>query len=188
VTSIKQLIALAKAKPGQLNYASNGVGSSTHLATELFKVMTGTNMTHVPYKGLAPASADLLSGQVQVMFSSAVAMMPHVKAGRLRALAMTGAQRSKAIPDIPTVAEAGVRDYEAGSWYGIVAPAATDRAIVDQLSRETAAVVRSHDIQDRLNNEGVIPVGSTPAEFAAHIKKEYARVAKVVKASGAKFE
>jgi tripartite-type tricarboxylate transporter receptor subunit TctC len=188
VSSIKQLIALAKAKPGQLNYASNGVGSSTHLATELFKVMTGTNMTHVPYKGLAPASADLLSGQVQVMFSSAVAMMPHVKAGRLRALAMTGAQRSKAIPEIPTVAEAGVPDYEAGSWYGIVAPAGTDRAIVDLLSRETAAVVRSQDIQDRLNNEAVIPVGSTPAQFAAHIKKEHARVAKVVKASGAKFE
>src|SRR4029079_1407890 len=119
VTTIKQLIALAKAKPGQLNYASNGVGSSTHLATELFKVMTGTNMTHVPYKGLSPATTDLLSGQVPIMFSSAVAMLPHVKSGRLRALAMTGAVRSKAIPDVPTFAEAGVKDYEAGSWYGV---------------------------------------------------------------------
>ena len=117
VTTIKQLIALAKAKPGQLNYASNGVGSSTHLATELFKVMTGTNMTHVPYKGLSPATTDLLSGQVPIMFSSAVAMLPHVKSGRLRAIAMTGAVRSKAIPDVPTVAESGVKDYEAGSWY-----------------------------------------------------------------------
>ncbi|MGZ5115653.1 MAG: Bug family tripartite tricarboxylate transporter substrate binding protein [Burkholderiales bacterium] len=135
VTTVKQLIALAKAKPGQLNYASNGVGSSTHLATELFKVMTATDMTHVPYKGLSPATTDLLSGQVQVMFSSAVAMLPHVKSGRMRALAMTGASRSKAIPDIPTVAEAGVRDYEAGSWYGILAPAGTDRAIVDLLAR-----------------------------------------------------
>src|SRR6476469_7258733 len=112
VTSVKQLIALAKAKPGQLNYASNGVGSSTHLATELFKMMTKTDLVHVPYKGLGPATTDLLSGQVQIMFSSAVAMMPHAKAGRLRAIAMTGAKRSPAIPDVPTVAEAGVPDYE----------------------------------------------------------------------------
>lgn len=188
VKNVKDLIALAKAKPGQLNYASNGVGSSTHLATELFKVMTGTNMTHVPYKGLSPATIDLLSGQVQVMFSSAVAMVPHVKAKRLRAIAMTGAVRSKALPDVPTVAESGVKDYEAGSWYGILAPARTDRAIVDALSREIAAAVKSHDIQDRLVNEAVIPVGSTPAQFAAHIKKEYGRVAQVVKSSGAKFE
>ena len=188
VTSVKQLIALAKAKPGQLNYASNGVGSSTHLATELFKVMTGTNMTHIPYKGLSPATTDLLSGQVQVMFSSAVAMLPHVKSGRLRAIAMTGATRSKAIPEIPTVAEAGVKDYEAGSWYGILAPARTDRAIVDTLAKEIGAAVRSAEIQERLINEAVIPVGGTPAQFAAHIKKEYARVAQVVKSSGAKFE
>jgi tripartite-type tricarboxylate transporter receptor subunit TctC len=188
VTSVKQFIALAKAKPGALNYASNGVGSSTHLATELFKVMTGTNMTHVPYKGLAPATTDLLSGQVQVMFSSAVAMLPHVKSGRLRAIAMTGSTRSKAIPEVPTVAEAGVKDYEAGSWYGILVPARTDKAIVDTLSKEIAAAVRSADIQERLNNEAVIPVGGTPAQFAAHIKKEHARVAQVVKSSGAKFE
>jgi len=188
VTSVKQLVGLAKAKPRELNYASNGVGSSTHLATELFKVMTGTNMTHVPYKGLSPATTDLLSGQVQVMFSSAVAMLPHVKSGRLRGIAMTGATRSKAIPDIPTVAEAGVRDYEAGSWYGILAPARTDKAIVDVLAREIAAAVQSKEIQERLNNEAVIPVGSTPAQFAAHIRKEHARVAQVVKSSGAKFE
>ena len=188
VTSVKQLVALAKAKPGQLNYASNGIGSSTHLATELFKVMTGTHMTHVPYKGLSPATTDLLSGQVQVMFSSAVAMLPHVKSGRMRALAMTGAKRSKAIPDIPTVAEAGVRDYEAGSWYGILAPARTDRAIVDALAREISNAVQSQELQERLNNEAVIPVGSTPAQFAAHIKNEHARVAQVVKSSGARFE
>ena len=188
VTSIKQLIALAKAKPGQLNYASNGVGSSTHLATELFKVMTGTDMTHVPYKGLGPATTDLLSGQVQLMFSSAVAMVPHVKANRLRPIAITGAKRSSALPEIPTVAEAGVRDFEAGSWYGILAPAGTDRAIVDRLAREIAAATRTPEIQDRLGNEGVIPVGGTPGEFAAHIRREHARVAKVVKTSGAKFE
>ena len=188
VTSVKQLIALAKAKPGQLNYASNGVGSSTHLATEMFKMMTGTKMVHVPYKGLSAATTDLMSGQVQVMFSSAVAMMPQVKAGRLRAIAMTGAKRSPAIPDVPTVAEAGVPDYEAGSWYGICAPAGTARPIVDQLSREIAVAVKSPDVIERLALEGVIPVGSTPEQFGAYIKRELAHVRDVVKASGAMFE
>ena len=188
VTSVRQLIALAKAKPGQLNYASNGVGSSTHLATEMFKMMTGTKMVHVPYKGLSAATTDLLSGQVQVMFSSAVAMMPQVKAGRLRAIAMTGAKRSPAIPDVPTVAEAGVPDYEAGSWYGICVPAGTARPIVDQLSREIAVAVKSPDVIERLALEGVIPVGSTPEQFGAYIKRELAHVRDVVKASGATFE
>lgn len=188
VTTIKQLIALAKAKPGQLNYASNGVGSSTHLATEMFNMMAGTKMVHVPYKGLSAAATDLLSGQVQVMFSSAVAMMPQVKAGRLRAIAMTGARRSPAIPEVPTVAEAGVKDYETGSWYGISAPAGTARPIIDQLSREIAALVKLPDVIERLTFEGVIPVGSSSAEYAAHIKREFAHVAQVVKASGAKFE
>jgi tripartite-type tricarboxylate transporter receptor subunit TctC len=188
VNSIKQLIAFAKAKPGQLNYASNGVGSSTHLATELFKVMTGTSMTHVPYKGLAPATTDLLSGQVPVMFSSAVAMTPHVTSRRLRALAITGANRAKVLPDVPTVAEAGVRDYEAGSWYGILGPAGMDRVSVDLLSREIAAAAKSSDVQQRLDSEGVIGIGSTPAQLAAHIRKEHARVAQVVKSSGAKFD
>ena len=188
VTSIRQLIALAKAKPSQLNYASNGVGSSTHLATEMFAMMTGTQLVHVPYKGLSPALTDLLSGQVQLMFSSAVAMMPHVKAGRLRALAMTGAKRSSAIPDVPTVAEAGVRDYEAGSWYGIAAPAGTPQAVVDLLSREVAAATKSAEIAERLSFEGVIAAGSSPGEFAAHISRELSRIGKVVAASGAKFE
>ena len=188
VKSMKDLITLAKARPGQLNYASNGLASSTHLATELFKLMTKTSIVHVPYKGLGPASVDLLAGQVQIMFSSAVAMMPHVRAGRLRALAMTGAKRAPAIPDIPTVAEAGVPGYEAGSWYGIVAPAGTPRPVVDTLSREVAAATRSREITDRLNAEGVVPVGSSPEEFAAHIKKEFARVGSVVKALGGKLE
>jgi tripartite-type tricarboxylate transporter receptor subunit TctC len=188
VKSVKDLIALAKAKPGQLNYASNGLASSTHLATELFKLMTKTSIVHVPYKGLGPASVDLLAGQIQLMFSSAVAMMPHVKAGRLRALAMTGAKRAAAIPDIPTVAEAGVPGYEAGSWYGIVVPAGTPRPIVDLLSREVAAATHSREIVDRLNSEGVVPVGSSPEEFATHIKVEYGRVSAVVKALGGKLE
>ncbi len=187
-TNVEQLIALAKAKPNQLRYASNGVGSSTHLATELFKVMTDTQMKHIPYKGLTPAMTDLLSGDAQLMFSSAVAMMPHVKAGKLRALATTGAKRSPGLPDVPTVAEAGVPDYEAGSWYGIVAPAGTPRPIVDALNREIAAATRSADIADRLALEGVVPVGGSPEEFATHIKKELGRMAKVVKAADLKGE
>jgi tripartite-type tricarboxylate transporter receptor subunit TctC len=188
VRSIRELIALAKAKPGQLNYASNGVGSSTHLATELFKMMTKTDLAHVPYKGLGPATTDLLAGQMQLMFSSAVAMLPHAQAGRLRAIAMTGAQRSPAIPAIPTVAEAGVPDYESGSWYGILAPAGTPRAIIDLLHQEIAAVVRAPDISGRLLAEAVVPVGGTPAEFAAHIQKELARIGQVIRSSGARFE
>ena len=186
--SIKQLVALAQAKPGALNYASNGIGSSTHLATEMFKLMTGTNMAHVPYKGLSLAMTDLLSGQVQLMFSSAVAMLPHVKSGKLRAIAMTGAKRSSAIPDVPTVAEAGVRDYEAGSWYGIVAPAGTPRPIIDRLNKEIVAATKSQEVQDRLLSEAVIPVGSSPDEFGGHIKKELARAARVVRESGARFD
>ena len=188
INNIKQLVALAKSKPGQINFASNGVGSSTHLATELFKFMTGTDMQHIPYKGLSLASADLLSGQVQVMFSSAVAMMPLVKAGRLKALAMTGNRRSPAMPDIPTVAEAGVKDYEAGSWYGVLAPANTDKAIIERLHKEISAAIHAKDVLEKLNVEGVIPIGSTPAEFASHIRKEHGRIGDMIRKSGAKFE
>jgi len=187
VRSVKQLIAFAKAHPGELNYASNGFGSSTQFATELFKLSTGTRMEHIPYKGLSLAMTDLLTGRVHLMFSSAVAMLPNVKEGKLRAIAMTGATRSQAIPDIPTVAESGVKDYEAGSWYGILAPAGTPRPIVDRLNREIVGAVKSQDIQDRLLSEAVIPVGSTPEAFASHISKELARAAKVVKESGARF-
>ncbi|MEO7725783.1 MAG: tripartite tricarboxylate transporter substrate binding protein [Burkholderiales bacterium] len=188
VTSVRELIALAKARPGQLNYASNGIGSTTHLATEMFKSMTATNLVHVPYKGLAPASTDLLAAHVQLMFSSAVAMLPHVKAGRLRAIAMTGTKRTPALPDLPTVAESGVPDYQAGSWYGILAPAATARAIVDRLARDIIAATHAPDIVERMSFEAVIPIGSTPAEFAAHIRSEYARIGKVIRTSGARFE
>ena len=187
VRSVKQLVALAKARPGELNYASNGIGSTTHFATELFKLLTGTRMEHVPYKGLSLAMLDLVSGRVQLMFSSAVAMLPHVKEGKLRAIATTGARRSQAIPDVPTVAETGVKDYEAGSWYGILAPAGTPRPVVDRLNREIVAAVKSQEIQDRLVGEAVIPIGSSPEEFSAHIAKEFARAAKVIKESGAKF-
>ncbi len=188
VSSIKQLVALARAKPGQLNYASNGIGSSTHLATEMFKLMAKVDLLHVPYKGLGPATTDILSGQMQLMFSSAVAMMPHVKAGRLRAIAMTGAKRSSVIADIPTVAEAGLPDYESGSWYGILAPAGTAPPIIDLLSQEIAAATRSREITDKLVAEAVLPIGSSPAEFASHIKKEFTRIGEVIRSSGARFD
>jgi tripartite-type tricarboxylate transporter receptor subunit TctC len=189
VKSMKELIALAKAKPGLLNYASNGVGSSTHLATELFAMLAGVKLVHVPYKGLAPALTDVLSGQVPLMFSSAVAMMPHVKAGKLRALGMTGSRRAASQPDIPTVAEAtGLKDYEAGSWYGLAAPAGTPRAIIELLNRETVAAMKAPDIIERLTFEGVIPVGNSPEEFAAYIRAEHARIGRVIRATDAKFD
>lgn len=188
VKSVKDLIALAKAKPGVINYASNGTGGSSHMAVELFDMLAGTRMTHVPYKGLAPALTDLMSGEVQVMFSSAVAMLPQVKAGRLRAVAMTGSKRSAAIPDIPTVAEAGLKGYETGSWYGAVAPAGTPKHAIDRLSNEIVRITKSPAITNKLVEEAVIPVGSTPAEFGAYIKSEIARWAKVIKSGGIKVE
>jgi tripartite-type tricarboxylate transporter receptor subunit TctC len=187
VRSIKELVALARARPDELNYASNGYGSGTQFATELFKLMTKTRMEHVPYKGLSLAMVDLVSGRVHIMFSSAVAMLPNVKEGKLRAIAMTGTKRSQAIPDVPTVAESGVPDFEAGSWYGILAPAGTSRAIVDRLHREIVVAVKSQEIQERLVNEAVIPIGSSPEAFSAHIAKEFERAARVIRESGATF-
>jgi tripartite-type tricarboxylate transporter receptor subunit TctC len=181
VKNVKDLIALAKAKPGAINYASNGAGGSSHMAVELFDMMAGTKMTHIPYKGLAPALTELLAGEVQVMFSSAVSMLPQVKAGKLRAIAMTGGKRSAAIPDVPTVAEAGLKGYETGSWYGVVAPAGTPKYAIDKLSTEIIRITKSPQVTNRLVDEAVIPVGSTPAEFSAYIKAEIARWGKVIK-------
>jgi tripartite-type tricarboxylate transporter receptor subunit TctC len=188
VRTVKELVAFAKARPGEINYASNGIGSSTHLATEMFRQMTGIDIVHVPYKGLSGAMTDLVSGQVPLMFSSAVAMLPHVKNKRLRAIAMTGETRSVAIPDVPTVAEAGVPGFSAGSWYGIVAPAGTPRPVIDTLNREIVAATRSPEISERLNREAVIPVAGTPEAFGAHIRAEFTRMAKVVKASDIRLE
>jgi tripartite-type tricarboxylate transporter receptor subunit TctC len=171
----RDLIALAKAKPGQITYASNGAGGSSHMAVELFNMMTGTRMLHVPYKGLSPALTDLISGQVQVMFSSAVAMLPQVKSGRLRVIAMTGGKRSPALPDVPTVAESGIPGYD-----GVVMPAGTPKPVVGRLAKEIAAIARSPEINERLVEDAAIPVGSTPEEFGAFIRKELARWAKVV--------
>ncbi len=186
--TIRELIQLAKAKPGQLNFASNGSGGSSHLAAELFRMMTGTDMVHVPYKGLSPALIDLLSAQVQLMFSSTVAILPQVRAGRLRPLAMTGAKRSPAIPEVPTVAESGVPGYETASWYGVLAPAGTPYTIVERLNREIATIIRQPDVSERLASEGADAAGGTPAEFALHIKRELARWSQVIRQAGIKAE
>jgi tripartite-type tricarboxylate transporter receptor subunit TctC len=188
VRSVKQFIALARARPGEINFASSGHGSSAQLAAELFKSMTGTRMQHVPYKGIGLAFNDLLSGQVQVIFNAAAALLPHTRSGRLRALGLGALQRVPAIADIPTIAESGVPDYQAGSWYGFVAPAGTPRAIIDSLSRETAAAIKSPEIASKLTAEAVLVIGSSPEEFAAHIKDELARIGKVIREAGISME
>ena len=188
VRTVKQFIALAKARPGQLNYASSGHGSSSQLAAELFNSMAGTKIQHVPYKGIGAASTDLLSGQVQVMFNAAAALLVHTRSGRMRALGIGSLQRIPAIPDIPTLSESGVPGYQSGSWYGFVVPAGTPRAIIDRLSRETAAAVKSPDISSKLSAEANLVIGSSPEEFSAHIKGELARIGKVIRAAGITLE
>lgn len=186
--SVREFIKLAKARPGELNYASSGHGSSSQLATELFKSLTGTRIQHVPYKGIGAALSDLLSGQVQVMFNAAAALLPHTQGGRLRALGVGSLQRVGVLPAIPTLAESGVRDYQAGSWYGFVVPAGTPRPIVNSLGRETATAIKSPDIASKLASDAVVVIGSTPEEFAAHIKGELARIGKVIREAGITME
>jgi tripartite-type tricarboxylate transporter receptor subunit TctC len=184
--SVKELIALARARPGQLTYASAGLPSQ--LAVELFKVMTGTDMVHVPYKGAAPAMVDLIAGHVQVSFPTISGGLPHAQSGRLRALATTGAKRSPATPDLPTMIEAGVPGYAAVNWFGTTVPARTPPAIVSKLSQEIARILRLPDVGERLLSQGMEPVSSKPEEFSTYIKSEMTKWAKVVKASGAKAE
>ena len=184
--SVKALIQLARSRPGQLTYASAGLPSQ--LAVELFKVMTGTDMVHVPYKGAAPAMVDLIAGHVQVSFPTIIGGLSHARSGRLRALATTGAKRSPATPDLPTMIEAGLPGYEAANWFGTAVPAKTPPAIVSKLSQEIARALRLPDVGERLLSQGMEPTTSTPEEFAAYIRSEMTKWAKVVKASGAKAE
>jgi tripartite-type tricarboxylate transporter receptor subunit TctC len=186
--SVKELIALAKAKPHSLNYASAGNGTTSHLAAELFKSMAGVDMVHVPYKGTSPAVTAMLSGESQVMFAPALALIGHIKAKKLRALAITSAKRSPAFPELPTVAEAGVPGFEARQWYGVVAPAGTPGEIVTRLSGEIARIVQTPELRKHFLNEGSEPIGSTPEEFKAYIGAEIAKWAKVVEASGAQVD
>jgi len=186
VRSVKELIQLARSRPGQLTYASAGLPSQ--LAVELFKVMTGTDLVHVPYKGAAPAMIDLIAGHVQVSFPTIGGGLPHAQAGRLRALATTGAKRPLAAPDLPTMMEAGVPGYEATNWFGTAVPAKTPPAIVAKLNQEIARVLHLPDVRERLLAQGMEPVSNTPEEFSTYVRSEMTKWAKVVKASGAKAE
>jgi tripartite-type tricarboxylate transporter receptor subunit TctC len=179
--SIRELIALAKAKPGQLNFASSGVGGTLHLAGELFKSMAGVDMNHVSYKGGAPAVVDVVGGHVELMFSPMVVAMPHIKSGKLRVLGVTGAKRWPALPDVPTVAEAGVPGYEVTGWYGVLAPGGTPRAIINRLNLEIANILRLSDIRQKLAGFDMEPVGNSPEQMASHINKELVKWAKVAR-------
>jgi tripartite-type tricarboxylate transporter receptor subunit TctC len=183
--SVRELIALAKAKPGQLSFASSGNGTSIHLSGELFKTMAGIDMLHVPYKGSAPALTDLIGGQVNLMFDNLPSSLPHIKAGKLRALAVTSGKRSPALPDVPTIAEAGLPGFEASSWFGVFAPAGTPKEIITRLNMEIVKALTSPELKERLAAQGAEAVGNSPEQFAAHIRSETAKWAKVVKASGA---
>jgi len=186
--SLSELTALAKAHPGKLNYASNGNGSSAQLAAVLYESMAGVRMVHVPYKGVAQALVELMSGEVQVMFGTLVAILPHIKAGRLRALAVTGRNRSALLPEVPTLAEAGLPGYEAGSWYGILAPSGTPAAVVTRLNAEINSAIRQPEVRERLAAEGAEVVGGAPEEFAFHIRGELERMKKLVRTAGLRIE
>jgi tripartite-type tricarboxylate transporter receptor subunit TctC len=186
VTSVRELIDLAKSRTPRLIYASTGIGSANHLSAELFKAMAGIDMVHVPYKGGGPALGALLSGEVQVMFSSSGGVFPHVKAGRVKALAVTGAKRSLAAPEIPTIAEAGVPGYEASGWYGLAATAGTPKAVIERLNVTVNRALP--DLRERYANLGTEVSGGTPAEFGAYLKSEREKWARIVKVSGAKVD
>ena len=187
VKTVSDLIALAKAKLGTLNYPSAGLGSSSHLAGELLDSIAGVKMVHIPYKGGGPALTDLLGGQMQLMFATMPAAMPHVRSGKLRAVAVTSAKRSQAMPELPTIGET-LKGYEASTWYGVLAPARTPRPIVTKLHGEIVKILGVAETRDKLLLQGFEPVGGTPAEFGAYIKSEIEKWGKVVKAAGIRAE
>jgi len=186
--SVKELVALAKAHRGELTYASAGVGSSNHLSGELFRIMAGVDIVHVPYKGGGAAVTDLLAGQVSMYFSTTPSSMPFVRAGRLRALAVTSARRSPIVPDVPTIAESGLPGYEQSAWHGIFAPAGTPAAIVGKLNDELVRILRLPEIAERLAAQGVDVVASSPAELAAFVRQDVAKYAKLVKTAGIRVD
>lgn len=188
VNSVRELIKLAKEKPGQINFASSGSGTSIHLSGELFKTMAGVDMTHIPYKGSAPAITDLIGGQVQVMFDNLPSSLPQIKAGKLRALAVTSVQRAPALPDVPTIAESGLPGFEASSWFGVLAPAGTPPAIIARLNADLGQWLQSPDAREKLLAQGALAAGGSPEAFAAHIRAETEKWARVVKVSGAKVD
>ena len=189
IGSVPDLIRYAKANPGKLNMASSGNGTSIHLSGELFKTMTGTFMVHFPYRGSGPALLDLIGGNMDLMFDNLPSAMPQIKAGKLKALAVTSAERSAAMPELPTIAEAGpVKGFEASSWFGLLAPAAMPADVVGRLQQETAKALGSPALKERLLSQGAIPSGMSPADFARFIAAETKKWAEVVRASGAKVD
>jgi len=187
--SVQELIAYAKANPGKLNFASSGSGTSIHLSGELFKTMTGVSMQHVPYKGSAPALADLTGGQVQLMFDNLPSALPLIKAGKLRALAVTSLARASALPDVPTVAESGLPGFEASSWFGLLAPAGTPKDVITKVNAEVAKWLATPEAKEKLASQGaIVASGLTPDDFTRHIASETTKWQKVVKDSGAKVE
>ena len=186
--SVKEFLALARAKPGTLNFGSPGTGSGGHLAVEHFRLVTHTDMVHIPYKGGAPALTDLIAGQIQFMFPTMLAIAPHAKSGRLRSLAVSSLKRSAAMPDLPTIAESGVPGFEATSWNGVMTPAGVPPAIVDRLYRDIAQTLQTPDVRDKLAADGAEAVGSSPQEFTRMIRAELDKWAKVTKAAGLKAE
>lgn len=182
--TVPQLIALAKAQPGQLNYGSAGPGNATHLAGELFRTMAKVNIVHVPYKGSGPALVDLVGGQVQCMFSNLTAALPHMKSGKLRAIAVTGDKRTPIVPTLPTIAESALPGYEVSSWYGLLAPAGTSQEIISRLNTEVGRAMRAPEMKDRLAAEGADPAPGTAGEFAALLKTEIAKWSNVIRQAG----
>ena len=186
--SVKELVAMAKAKPGGMNFASGGNGSSPHLSGELFNIVAGTRITHIPYKGSGPGVTDLLGGHVQMMFAGPLALEQHIKSGRLRPLALADKRRSTILPDVPTMAEAGFPGVETGTWYGILAPARTPPAVVAHVQREIVRILQAADLKARILNQGVDIVASSPADFEKFIIAEVAKWSRVVKAAGVRAD
>lgn len=186
--TVKELVAYTKANPNKINYASSGQGSLIHLTSELFKVRTGADMMHIPYKGMGAAYTDMLSGRIQASFPSIISVLPHLKTGKLRALGVTTLHRAATLPDVPSMKEAGVADFDVSQWYGLFAPIGTSRNVIDRVYREVAVILKSADLQKRMAADGSDPVGSTPAEFAVHVKAETARWSEVIKKSNIKAD
>ncbi len=186
--NLKELIALARARPGQLNYASSGLGSSNMMAGELLKLMAKINIAHVPYKGNAPALTDTIGGHVEMLFSGVPALLPHIQSGRLRAIAIGSLKRFPAIPEVPTIDESGLKGYEATTWFGLMAPGKTPKEIVTRLNAEIGKILASTEVRERFINEGIEPIGGTPGQFGAFIRDEIDKYAKVVKAANLKSE
>lgn len=182
--TVSELLTVARARPGEINYASGGTGSAPHMLAELFKYRTGINIVHVAYKGSSPAINDVLGGHVHLMFTGLPSVLAHIRTGKARGIAVTSRRRIAAVPDVPTFAEAGVRGFEASPWFGVLAPAGTPGPIVDRLYREFSGILKEAPIREFLSRSGVEPVGSTPAEFAAHIKAEIAQWQELIRSAG----